>query len=614
MSYAEAARDEAWDYTISAGKPYTTVLEEWSADYYAHFGATDRIGLYDIKTELSAAHATVAAYRVTFDGHMLKRSDIVDVLAFALKQAKPKITVFTMASNATKAFDCKGTLWRDANCSGGGGFGLITDTICTGVTRVNIVVKVKDSEGEVQDVPFSFEMSRDEIAVSHEVTDVGILTDTFYHKRFNWIRRNETLCAMIGDGCEDVTVGLVFSNGNLLVKAAGPVKEIAKLMTALGNGWRIQWNGGDRLLKIGSVDEVDEAKAGRQEFIKQRNADEDADNGIRKLKLLGMPAALHQSEEAAQAARAVCETFCVEGSIDDFGIKADKNGDSFMWIRFTHETDAFEAAKNHVGLGIKLVNAGVCEKFPKVMVAKAVRDEKPKKALVGSGVQELGDLQQPKALSVESWMLDVARVHKAKPTIVRSAMVPFQDAAQRGTALAIKDMAAEATKAYNATMDMSKKLSRVHSSQDSMLSAINELSEGLRLDREERAQQRADERYEGSQAARAFNNGTQPATQQKPRQAPASAKRRSSEQRPQQDMDDDDDSDGEEGRGQPRSRRETPKRAPRADERSAETGRALFMELAESMADSDGGRDALRRLADGNPEHARFLTDAGLLQ
>ena len=228
---------------------------------------------------------------------------------------------------------------------------------------------------------------------------------------------------MISEGCEDVTVGLMFSNGNLMVKAAGPVKEIAKLMTALGNGWVIAWNGGERTLKVGSEDECNDAKEGRKEIIKQRNVTEDADNGNRKLKVLGLPAALHETDEAAEAVRAICDTFCEEGTIDDFGIRADRTGESFMWLRFTSEFDAFEAAKQTVGLGMKLVDAGICTKFPKVMVAKAVRAEKPVRQALGKpGVQELGDLKQNRTLGAEAWMLDVAKVHKAKPTIVRSAM------------------------------------------------------------------------------------------------------------------------------------------------------------------------------------------------
>ncbi len=142
MSYADAASEDAWDHTIKAGRPHETMYEEWTADYYAHFGATDRIALKDLMTELRANNETVAAYRVTWDAKLLKRADIVEVLTRALEELKTKVTVFAMASNATKAFYCKGTLWRGPEVDSGGGCGLLTDACWTGVTRVYTVVKI----------------------------------------------------------------------------------------------------------------------------------------------------------------------------------------------------------------------------------------------------------------------------------------------------------------------------------------------------------------------------------------------------------------------------------------------------------------------------------------
>jgi hypothetical protein len=158
----------------------------------------------------------------------------------------------------------------------------------------------------------SFELSRDEIAASSQVTDVGTLTDGFFHKRYNWIKRNQVLASMISDGSKDVTVGLAFVNGYLMVKAAGPVMEVAKLITALGKGWQVQWNGGEHTLKIGTEAECEEANESRRQHVRTKNVTEDKENGERKLRVLGLPPSFHLDESVAAKARAVCETFCVK--------------------------------------------------------------------------------------------------------------------------------------------------------------------------------------------------------------------------------------------------------------------------------------------------------------
>jgi hypothetical protein len=156
-------------------------------------------------------------------------------------------------------------------------------------------------------------------------------------------------------------------------------------------------------------------------------------------------------------------------------MRSDKNGDSFMWIRYTSDSDACAAVKQFCGLRMGFVTGELADRFPRVVVAKAVRAEKPERKAIGiSGVHELGDLRDSGA---ESWMLDVAKVHRAKPAVVRSAMAPFQEAAQRGAEQAGLAMAREIPSAHHATKAMAADITRVRTSQGSMLEAIKELSQ-----------------------------------------------------------------------------------------------------------------------------------------
>jgi len=327
---AEAERDQTQQWDLRIGTRSRRLCDEWGAQYYSHYGANDRHAYRDAVEALKSNGDAVYAYRLVWDGQLISKPDAIETMTAALKQNKPSTKVYQDATALSKTFDCKGTLWRSKTGDNvGGGMTILLDRELRGTTRVDIAMKVKTKDGADQDAVVSFELTRDVFGAASEVTELGYLTDGFYHKQMHWIKRNEVLAAMINEHAEGLLVGVSFSGSKLQVRASGPLANIVKLSETLAKGWQIQWGGKERELRIGTSADCDAAAANRQAFVKQRNQDEDTANGDRKLTILGLVPEAATEDITGNEVRKACQTFCEKGSIDDFGLKTDKNGNSF---------------------------------------------------------------------------------------------------------------------------------------------------------------------------------------------------------------------------------------------------------------------------------------------
>jgi hypothetical protein len=588
-------RSADWDNRIVCAHKFKEPFSEWNAQYYTYHGSDEKNAIISAIGDLHLNNTAVHCHRVVWSDQYLRREDAISILAKALSKEKPKINTFSKESNLTKAFDCKGTLWRDkAQVNIGGGCVIVLDTRLSGITCVEAKIKLKDSNGVTKEQDISFELTPDEFSVSDGVVPIGILTDTFYHADINWIKRNMQLAAAIEDGSQDLQIAVTFTEGRLHVKALGEQTKIFELIEALAEGWMIQWNGKEKMLRIGTEADCDAATEERKKYSANQNMITDSENGERKLTVLGLAPSIHQSEDSTKKVRDECEKFCVDGVLDDFGVKSDKNGNSFAWLRFTSGEDA-KRALAITGLAIGLAKAGLSIGIPKVVVNKAVRTAKVtyKAALTKNGVVELGDLKTAKNTTGD-WMADVARAYKTEPAAVAAAMVPFQEAARRGASTALGHMASEITKMYKHASDTDQRITDLAEQQNDMMDLIREMKNQLIADKHARRRDSRkpdedmedDDDYMTQQRSRARSREGTPAKTNK--------KKRGKPERP--------------------SYTDEEEASPSEDEEVTEAGKNLLSELLSTMKGNGGGAETFKRMAEQNPSHAKFLKAMKLIK
>jgi hypothetical protein len=579
-----------WDKLWISKVKFKGSFDEWNAQYYSHFGADAKQALEEYLAAHKAA-APIFVHRLVWDNQTLKREDIISILHKCFSKINPAAVVHTQASNNTKMFDCKGTLWRDRNVVlKGGGCGLILDTLMPGITRVDQNISVKDGNGVTKELLVSFEITPDEFSVCADVVPLGVLTDTFYHTEYNWIKRNIVLAELIMDRGQDVQISVDFVDNKLQVKAMGELSKVLELTEALAEGWVIKWDGKERQLRIGSASDFEAAAADRVEWMKQKNITTDSENGDRKLTVLGLIPECHQDDEVAQRVRDECEKCCVDGVIDDFGIKNDKNGNSFAWIRFTSAIDSANALKI-TGLAMILARAGFGIGIPTVRINKAIRADKPsyKSALTKSGVTELGDLKP--GTGSGSWMVEVAKAYKQEPQTVAAAMVPFQEAARRGASTAMNQLATQVQQMFSRTSATEERLIKIEDTQDKIMALLQQMKAQQQPTRTKnrQANEDEDEDMDGDYG----NHSQRRDSRERQRTAPDS-KRKPKRGRAPVVSDDEESTDGE---------FEVP-----------DPANKMLLGLLSTMKNNADGIAAMRGMAASDPAYAKFLKSNNLIK
>ena len=201
-------------------------------------------------------------------------------------------------------------------------------------------------------------------------------------------------------------------------------------------------------------------------------------------------------------------------------------------------------------------------------------------------------------------MKEVATIYRTKPAAVNGAMMPFQDAARRGAGTAMMSMATEVTKLYKSTEATNTKLDKMEARQTKMMNSIEELTEQIKLDMDERdeLQQTPVLRTTNDNPFEMFNTSARaPGTTHKP----GSSKRKSPERRRAEDMDDG--SDREPGEYRPRG-------GSRRQEQGRDQGSELFLEMAGLLSKNEEGRQTLKNMVAGDPDKERYLYDHNLIQ
>jgi hypothetical protein len=276
----------------------------------------------------------------------------------------------------------------------------------------------------------------------------------------------------------------------------------------------------------------------------------------------------------------VCEAFSTVGEVDDFGVKVDKNGQGFCWVRYTSDEDAARA-RDLLGLRMALAKAGLAfaGSLPKVLICSAMRNErkaeKQQKSVSNNTVQELGTLSKTttNAAVADLWMQELAASYKRQPAMMTQAMMPIQEAAKRGAMVAVDKLAAEMTKATIESTKTRNAIERMEAEQKQIKRSIDDLKR--MMTEKKTAQEDAEVEWPTPASAVKHGNGS--------------------------------------------SMRNAPKRKSRTDgldEMQKDAVVEMFKQAAERMAATEAGVQALLGMADADDsgESREVLRSMGLIQ